>query len=145
MNIKNTLGKNERLKSRKLIEKIFREGKSFSVFPFRICYSINNSALHHSPLTIHNSPFPIQAGFSASSRNFKRAVDRNRIKRLMRECYRLQKKPLYALAAEKNIKLSIFFIYTSKELPEYKNVYEKMGVTLQKLIALFNEKVSPHT
>jgi ribonuclease P protein component len=138
MNIKNTLGENERLRSRKLIEKLFRDGKSFSVFPFRVCYSLN-------ALIIPHSPFPILAGVSASSKNFKRAVDRNRIKRLMRECYRLQKKPLYEMAWAKKTQLSVFFIYTAKELPDYKNVYEKMGVTLQKLIAILNEKTTSHT
>jgi ribonuclease P protein component len=118
-----TLGKNERLKSRKGIDRVFREGKSFAFFPFRVYYA---------PLLL---PIPhLQAGFGASSRNFKKAVDRNRIKRLSREAYRLQKQPLYDWLKEKDRTLAVFFIYTGKELPEYVLVKEKIGQALQKLI-----------
>jgi len=58
----------------------------------------------------------------------------------MRETYRLQKKMLHDLAAEKKLKLALFVIYTGKELPEYKLIYEKMGVILQKLIIIISEK-----
>ena len=77
---------------------------------------------------------PLQAGFGASSRNFKKAVDRNRIKRLSREAYRLQKQPLLDRLQEKGLSLAVFFIYTGKELPDYRTVTEKIGVALQKLI-----------
>jgi ribonuclease P protein component len=79
---------------------------------------------------------PLQAGFSASSRNFKKAVDRNRIKRLMREAYRLQKNPLQEALQAKQKQLALFFIYTGKELPDYKTVSEKIGVILNKLRAV---------
>jgi len=76
----------------------------------------------------------LQAGFGAGSRHFKRAVDRNRIKRLSREAYRLQKKPLLQSLEEKRLSLAVFFIYTGRELPDYVTVTEKIGVALQKLI-----------
>lgn len=81
----------------------------------------------------------LQAGFSVSSRNFKHAVDRNRVKRLMREAYRLQKQPLAddLLANEK--KLSVFFIYTANELPEYKLMFEKMTAVLKRLQKIVHE------
>jgi len=117
-----TLGKGERLKSRKLIERVFREGQHFSVYPFRISWIVIGSVEG------------VQAGFGASSRNFKKAVDRNRIKRLMREAYRLQKHTLVGELAGKNRSLAVFFIYTGKELPDYGAVSEKIGVALQRLI-----------
>jgi hypothetical protein len=77
---------------------------------------------------------PLQAGFGAGSRHFKKAVDRNRIKRLSREAYRLQKKPLLQRLEEKRLSLAVFFIYTGRELPDYVTVTDKIGVALQKLI-----------
>jgi ribonuclease P protein component len=77
---------------------------------------------------------PLQAGFGASSRYFKKAVDRNRIKRLGREAYRLQKEPLLRRLEEKGLCLAVFFIYTGKDLPDYPTVTQKIGVVLQKLI-----------
>lgn len=76
---------------------------------------------------------PIQAGVTAGSRKFKKAVDRNRVKRVLREAYRLQKLPLQNALREQKVSLSIFFIYRGKELPVFNEAYEKMGIILQKL------------
>jgi ribonuclease P protein component len=115
------------LKSRKLIDQLFSQGKSFSIAPFRVFY------LHAGPLPL------LQAGFGLSGRNFKRAVDRNRVKRLTREAYRLQKQKLQDRVLQNNRPLAVFFIYTGKELPAYPVLYEKMGLILQRLINLANE------
>jgi ribonuclease P protein component len=137
----------EKLKSRKLIERVFREGKSFSVHPFRVFYlamppfpavppvipSTLSLSLHKTKTGPAVIP-PLLAGFGATTRNFKRAVDRNRIKRLSREAYRLQKQALYDHLSAKNRSLAIFFIYTGKEVPDYGIVTEKIAVALQKLI-----------
>src|SRR5579863_8424959 len=91
-----TLGKAERLKSRKLIEQIFREGKGFTIFPYKVFYLLVE--VGRPPKAGgrqgSDSEAPLQAGFGASIRHFGRAVDRNRIKRLGREAYRVQKQPL---------------------------------------------------
>ena len=110
-----TLGKNERLKSKKQTDQLFSEGKKFSLTPFRIFYTVNATES-----TSH------QFGVGVSSKVFKRATDRNRVKRLVREAWRLQKHLL-------QIKLVIFFIYTGKELPEYEEVYNKVGRAIDKL------------
>jgi len=122
--MKFTLGKEERLKSRKLIEQLFREGKSFALFPFRVFYMSGGL-----PPGIF-----LQAGFGAGNRNFKKAVDRNRIKRLTREAYRLQKHALEEHLRAKAQPLALFFIYVGKELPDYPVVSAKIGLALQKLI-----------
>jgi ribonuclease P protein component len=121
-----TLGKEERLKSRKIIEELFNEGKSFASGSIRVNYMFteNGSGL--------------QFGVSASTRNFKKSVDRNRIKRRMREAWRLQKLSLVELLLQQNRSLAVFFIYTGKELPEYKAVYDATTKAISKLGKIIN-------
>jgi ribonuclease P protein component len=128
-----TLGKTERLKSRKLIEQVFKQGKAFSVFPFRIIYLLQEAA-GTTPTTNQ-----LQVGFTASTKYFKKAVDRNRIKRLMREGYRLQKNELQQTVTLINKQLSVFFIYTGNELPNYTLVVEKVESVLKRLQKICNE------
>ena len=73
--MKFTLGKEERLKSRKLIGRLYTEGETIKKFPLRMVYL----------QTEHTSNYPAQVGVSVPKRLFKKAVDRNRIKRLLRE------------------------------------------------------------
>ncbi|HEV8285427.1 MAG TPA: ribonuclease P protein component [Chitinophagaceae bacterium] len=127
-----TLGKNERLKSRKLIEQLFNEGKTISAFPFRVYYMFY-------PRTTTHSSFTIQFGAGVSGKNFRKAVDRNRIKRLTREAYRLQKHELQEVLKANKKQLNVFFIYTAKELPDFDMVSKKLGVILNKLIKIINE------
>ena len=122
----------ERLKRRKVIDQLFSDGKAFSVFPFRVQYMFNSLP----------DDVPLQAGFTVSGRNFKRAVDRNRIKRLMREAYRLQAPPLKELLLAKQMKLGLFFIYTGRELPDYNLVSEKITVILKRVTQVINESTA---
>jgi ribonuclease P protein component len=131
-----TLGKNERLKSRKQIEKLFSEGKSFVVSLFRVYFIINGQWSMVNGL--------IQFGVGVSSKNFKRSVDRNRIKRLTREAWRLQKNDaifirLMDSLQSSNKKLSVFFIYTGKELPDFATVKDQVAVAFRKLSERVNE------
>ena len=128
--IRYTLGKKERLKSRKLIEQLFKEGKSFSVFPFRVVYQF---------VTEQPTCSNMQAGFSVSSKYFKKAVDRNRIKRLMKEAYRLQKNKLKAVIEQNKQAMNVFIIYTGNELPPYETVFERTGALLKRLIKISGE------
>lgn len=106
---KNTFGREEKLKSKKIIEQVFKQGKSFSKNGFTLVYFPVNLA----------SFYPAQAGFTVSKVNFKRAVDRNRIKRLMREAYRLNKISLYQSLTASKQQIALMLIYKGKEMPDY--------------------------
>jgi ribonuclease P protein component len=81
-----------------------------------------------------DAPVPtLQFGVGASSRNFKKAVDRNLVKRRIREAYRQQKTGLENVLSEQGSTLRVFFIYTARELPEWDLVNAKMQLALQKL------------
>jgi ribonuclease P protein component len=129
-----TLGKNERLKSRKQIAHLFSGGQRFVVPLFRVFYSFQAERRVDEPGAF------LQAGFGASSRNFKTAVDRNRIKRLTREAYRLQKKKLQEMVTERGQPLSVFFIYTGKTLPGYDEVSKSIAKALDKLLEIMKKK-----
>ncbi len=118
-----TFGRAERLKSRKAIEHLFQEGKRFTITPFRVHYSIMADK-------------GLLTGTGASTRNFKKAVDRNRIKRLTKEAWRLQKNPLKEKLDQANRGLHLFLIYTGKELPDYKQVFESVKIIADKLYKL---------
>ena len=142
-----TLDRTERLKSRKAIEQLFADGKSFSLFPFKVIYkkAIINDAL---PITNNKQQITntnLQTAFSVSKRYFKKAVHRNRIKRLMREAYRLQKNDLQTCLQQSNKSLVVFIIYLSNELPEYGVVMEKLNAVLRRLKKITDEETVAHT
>ncbi|CAM1350653.1 MULTISPECIES: ribonuclease P protein component [Tenacibaculum] len=120
-----TLGKEERLKSRKLIGKLYEEGKSIRVFPLRMVYI----------QTEHTSKYPAQVGMSVPKRNFKRAVDRNRIKRLLRESYRREKGMVYSEAKKPYVYM---ISYIAREEWKYEDIEEKMS----KLMSLFVAEIN---
>ncbi|MCW3113583.1 MAG: Ribonuclease protein component [Segetibacter sp.] len=82
---------------------------------------------------VENAGEPLQAGVTASSRHYKKAVQRNRIKRVMRETFRLQKADLQETLVNQQKSLILFFIYIGKELPVFAEVQQKMQVVLQRL------------
>jgi ribonuclease P protein component len=99
-------GKPERLKSRKQIDALFAGGRSITRFPVRLRYQLCPRP--------EGAP-PVQAGVSVSRKAFKRAVDRNRIKRQLREAYRLQKAPLLQTVSKTDRQVVLFLIYTGKD------------------------------
>lgn len=121
-----SLGKSERLKSRKQIDSLFESGKKITQFPFRLLY------------LSEQGKGAVKAGFTVSSKNFPRAVDRNKIKRLSRESYRTQKKELENLILKTQTQLSLFLIYTGREIISYEEILVIMKQLLSKLIRVLH-------
>lgn len=112
-----TLPKEERLCSRKALEELFGGGhQSVSAFPIRAVYMPNEVGV-------------VRIMVSVSKRYFKRAVKRNRIKRQLREAYRLQKELLQPLTGG----LDIAFLWTSDEQLPTEKVFQKMQTLLQRI------------
>ncbi len=122
--MKLSLGKEERLKSKKIIGNLYAEGKSIKVFPLRMVYL----------QTEHTSTYPAQVGVSVPKRNFKRAVDRNRIKRLLRECYRKEKSLVYN-------EISKPYVFMISYLAKEEWSYGDLEVKMTKLLNTFVKEV----
>lgn len=106
----------EKLKSQKIIDQLFSDGQTITAFPLRLIF-----------LKINGDN---QVGVSVSKRNFKKAVDRNYIRRLMRESYRLNK----TLLTDNNVNGYAFMIlYISKDLPDFNLINHKMKKLFVKL------------
>ena len=114
----------EKLKSRKQIELLFAKGKSISAFPVKVFYL----PVEHTP--VH----PVQVGVGVSARNFKKAVDRNAIKRRMREAYRLHKLPLYEQLVAQQKSVAVFILWIDKQMPTTAALQDLMPTVIEKLI-----------
>lgn len=118
--------KSEKLCSKKRIEKLFRQGNSVQSFPLKMIF-----------VRVDDLPeqIPFQVMVSVPKRHFKRAVHRNRIKRLLRESYRLQKSFLLENTAKK---YALAILYTDKEIPDFNLIYDKLRSCLNKFIEKVN-------
>jgi ribonuclease P protein component len=123
--MKHTYSKIEKLKSKILIEKLFDEGKSVKIFPLRLIFLE----------TEFNEPIKIKCGVSVGKRNFKNAVDRNRVKRLIREAYRLNKSAYFNNIATQ---YAFMILYIGNEKP----TFEQTDKSMRKLLEKFVEGVS---
>lgn len=131
----NTLRKPERLNRKKVIEKMFAGGsRSFSVFPLRVVY-----------LPVGELDAPVSILVSVSKRHFKRAVKRNRMKRRIREAYRVNKQELLNVLAQKQIRLAVAFIYLSDDLVAFSVIEERMKTALariaEKILTIEKEEI----
>jgi ribonuclease P protein component len=127
-----TFKKEERLSRKKLIDELFKNGSSFYLQPFKVLMLEKKAPLNPP----EDETFPAQILISVSSKNFPRAVDRNKIKRLVREAYRLNKNLLYAELEKKNKKFILAFIYTEKKIEAFSLIQEKVVASLNKIISL---------
>lgn len=116
-----TYSKKEKLKSKKLIDKMFSEGQSVSSFPLRMVYLP----------TAFEDDITTKTGVSVSKRNFKTAVDRNHIKRLMRESYRLNKTNYFNNVSSQ---YALMILYIGKDKPTFIQIETKMNQLFEKFL-----------
>ena len=122
--------KNEKLKSRKTIDLLFTEGKTVSKFPLRLVYME----------TTFEDNVPLKIGVSVSKKHFKHAVDRNYFKRVLRECYRLNK---HILTENTTKNFAILFFYQTKDRLSYQEISEKTIQLFEKFIKTIQDDPSP--
>lgn len=118
-----TFPKKEHLCGEIRINKLFSNGKAFIVYPLRVVYSVEQNS----------TDVPVKVLVSVPKKRFKRAVKRNRLKRLMREAYRLNKSILTEKYIEKNFAVQIAFNYVSDDEMDFKAIQSKMQLALQRI------------
>lgn len=123
--MKQSLGKAERLKSKILLGKLYKDGDSVKKFPLRMVFIQSG----------HTSNYPAQVGVSVPKRNFKKAVHRNRIKRLLRETYRKQKHLVYEA-------IDVPYVFMISYIGKEELAYDELAVKMEKLLNAFVDKIN---
>ncbi|MDD4848685.1 MAG: ribonuclease P protein component [Bacteroidales bacterium] len=128
--MKYTLRKYERLHSKKEIDELFQHSNSLFVYPFKILYATHNdSAIGNASIL-----------FTMSHKKFKHAVQRNAVKRHLKESYRLHKLPLIQLLVNKKLNAKIAFIYIADNLITHQEMETKMKLTIKRLCKIIEQE-----
>jgi ribonuclease P protein component len=126
-----TLPKTERLYLRESIGELFANGRPFTFFPYRVVYLIKKA-------DAVNLPNPKKQGRCAvmtvvSKKRFKHAVDRNHVKRLTREAYRVQKLPLHEALETTGLSIEVAFIFVDNKFISFEDTYKLIGKAIGRL------------
>ena len=121
-----TFNKTERISFQREIDSLFKQGEAFISYPLRVVY------LKQNPL----SGARVSVLISVSKKKFKHAVKRNRIKRLTKEAYRLNKSSLIKHLTEKESGLLVAFIFIGNEICRWKEIETAM----QKALSILKDK-----
>jgi ribonuclease P protein component len=124
-----TFQKKDKLKSRKQTQFLFAKGQSMNAFPIKLIYTIES-----------NEPGSLQTGVGAPSRTFRKAVARNRVKRLLREGFRLERPDFLRSSASalNKLRVNLFFLYTDATVISQKEIQEKIKQLLSRLSEKLN-------
>lgn len=149
MKPRHTLSKNERLKSYRSIRLLFAEGERFRQAPLMVHVLL--SPMDQSPekplgagLPLHQHQQPVlQMGVSVGARNFKKAVQRNLLKRRIREAYRKQKHSLEALLQTSPYRMDLFLVYADKTESDYATIYVAVEKAIEKLKLYLSNRPLP--
>jgi ribonuclease P protein component len=133
---KHTLNKSDRLKSYTKIRALFNAGEKLKQFPLTVFYLFGEEKAEE------KKEGSLQMGVAVGSRNFKKAVDRNLLKRRIREAYRLQKNELRAVLLESQTVLEVFFVYGDNQIADYATISNAMKKILEKLQDIHAKKIN---
>ena len=131
-----TYHKLAKIKSRKKTQHLFSTGQAITIFPIRLIYTIEPIA---TALEMGSPAGLLQAGVGAPSRTFRKAVQRNRVKRLLREAYRLEKPNFLNQAALDNKRVNLFFLYTDASVLTQVEIQAKVKEALALLVTKLNK------
>ena len=126
-----TYQKQDKLKSRKQLQNLFALGKSMSNSPLRLIYTLEKIADEQDA---NPAALLIQAGVGAPTKQFKKAVQRNRVKRLLREAYRLELPDFKAQLTLQGLRLNIFILYMEANVLPQIEINTKMKLILDQLV-----------
>ena len=129
-----TLSKKERLKSLKRIKFLFEQGDKFKVSPLVVYYR------YYPTMAGQEEKFPLKMGVSVGSKYFKKAVDRNLMKRRIREAFRIQKISLQEQLKTSDLSMDVFFVFAHATMVEYKIVTAAMEAAMEKLTTLIEKR-----
>lgn len=125
-----TFSKEERLCNKRLIDQLFHSGSSFILYPFRIVWLPSDTAA-----------YPARVLINVPKRNFKRAADRNLLKRRIREAYRLHKQEiLYSFLSQADSAIIFSINFIGKEISDYALIEKKLMASLEKLKINYDER-----
>ena len=137
MTQRHTLSKTERLKSYKRIRILFAQGQKFKVFPLVVYFLLRVEEVEG----VEGVEGILQMGVSVGKKHFKRAVDRNLLKRRIREAYRKQNHDVKETLTASGISMDIFLVYSNARISDYAEI----DLAMQQGLTILLEKIKTQT